>query len=312
MSLQAPKDVVMIRPNRFRPNPETEADNSFQTRPQASEEDVATQALAEFDAAVESLRAEGCHVHVFQDRRDDTPDSVFPNNWFSTHPGGHVAIYPMYAPSRRLERRVDVIDMLKATYRVQEVTDYTGLEPDGLYLEGTGAMVLDHIGRLAFVARSHRADPILLERFCARFGYEPIVFDAVDAQGKPIYHTNVLMAVSTRFAMVGLEMVPDAERRATIVERLVETGRVVIELSADQIASFAGNAIELDSADGPLLALSERAQSALTAAQIAQITAHTRLVPLSIPTIENAGGSVRCMIAGIHMARRATSQKVPS
>ena len=309
MSVQAPRDVVMIRPNRFRPNEETRKDNSFQSTPEMSANDVADAALAEFDRAVKTLTQEGCHVHVFQDTRDDTPDSVFPNNWFSTHPGGHVAIYPMYAPSRRRERRSDVIEMLKSTYRVQEVTDYTGLEPDGLYLEGTGAMALDHVGRLAFVARSHRADPILLERFCARFGYEPIVFDAVDARGTPVYHTNVLMAVGTHIALVGLDMIPDAERRQTIVDRLSETGREVVALSAAQIASFAGNAIELDSPGGPLLALSVRALEALGPDQLACIMRHTSPIALSIPTIESAGGSVRCMIAGIHLARRALSQE---
>ncbi len=309
MSVQSPRDVVMIRPRRFRPNEETAEDNAFQSTPEMSADEVAAAALAEFDGAVETLRQQGCHVHVFQDTRDDTPDSVFPNNWFSTHPGGHVAVYPMYAKSRRRERRWDVIEMLKSTYRVQEVTDYTGLEPDGLFLEGTGAMVLDHIGRLAFVVRSHRADPILLERFCARFGYEPIVFDAVDGAGTPVYHTNVLMAVGTGFAMVGLDMVTEAERRQTIIDRLTETGRDVIALKTDQIASFAGNAIELDSADGPLLALSQTAQSALSDDQITRITRTARLVPLTIPTIESAGGSVRCMIAGIHMARRAPLQE---
>ena len=310
MSIQAPRDVVMIRPNRFRPNEETAEDNAFQSTPDGSADDIATAALAEFDAAVSRLRGEGVIVHVFQDKRDDTPDSIFPNNWFSTHPGGHVAIYPMFPHSRRKERRPDVIELLKLGYRVQEVTDYSGFEPDGLYLEGTGAMVLDHIGKLAFVARSNRADPILLERFCARFGYEPIVFDAVDAQGVAIYHTNVLMAVGTDFAMVGLDMVPDPERRATIVERLEETGRDVIALSADQIAKFAGNAIELENDRRKLLALSDTAHAALTSDQIERITRHARLVPLSIPTIESAGGSVRCMIAGIHMARRATLQEV--
>jgi len=134
----------------------------------------------------------------------ETPDSVFPNNWFSTHSGGHIAIYPMYAPSRRRERRTDVIEMLKAEYRVQDVIDYSGMELDRLFLEGTGAMVLDHIGRIAYVARSHRADPILLERFCTHFGFEPMAFDTADAAGNPVYHTNVIMCVGTEFALIAL------------------------------------------------------------------------------------------------------------
>lgn len=305
MSVQAPSSVVMIRPNRFHPNPETAGDNRFQSLPDLTADEVAERAQAEFDAAVARLRESGVTVHVFQDEAKDTPDSIFPNNWFSTHSGGHVAIYPMYAENRRRERRMDVIEMLKRDYRVAEVTDYSGLEPDGLSLEGTGAMVLDHIGRLAFVARSHRADPILLERFCTRFGYEPIVFDAVDDSGTPIYHTNVLMAIGTEVALVGLDMVPNEERRTTIRERLEETRREVVALSHHQIAEFAGNAIELETPDGLILALSARALAALDPSQTAALEKSVRLVPLDLPTIESAGGSARCMIAGLHLARRA-------
>ncbi|MEO1139275.1 MAG: arginine deiminase-related protein [Pseudomonadota bacterium] len=305
MSVQAPASVVMIRPNRFRPNPETAADNRFQSIPHLGEDEVIARAHSEFDAAVDTLRTAGVTVHVFQDDAADTPDSVFPNNWFSTHHGGHVAIYPMFAQSRRRERRMDVIDMLKQDYRVAEVTDYSGLELDGLSLEGTGAMVLDHIGRLAFVARSHRADPLLLERFCTRFGYEPILFDAADSSGAPVYHTNVLMAVGTHVALVGLDMVVEPERRATIVDRLEESGRDVIALTPQQISDFAGNAIELATPKGLVLALSSRALASLTDAQKTRLTASLRLVPLTLPIIESAGGSARCMIAGIHLARRA-------
>lgn len=304
MSVQAPSGVVMIRPRRFRPNPQTAGDNHFQSLPNLSESEVAARAQTEFDAVVARLREHGVTVHVFQDKSDDTPDSVFPNNWFSTHSGGYVAIYPMYAENRRKERRTDVIEMLKHMYRVQEVIDFSGLEQDGLSLEGTGAMVIDHIGRLAFVARSHRADPVLLERFCTRFGYEPIVFDAIDETGAPIYHTNVLMTIGTDVALVGLDMVQDGERRQTIVNRLRETGRDVVTLSAAQIGEFAGNAIELASPEGLILVLSARALASLTPDQIAVLERSVTLVPVELSTIESAGGSARCMIAGLHLARR--------
>ncbi|MEX3315626.1 citrulline utilization hydrolase CtlX [Sulfitobacter sp. PS-8MA] len=301
MQVQAPQAVVMIRPHHFRSNPETQADNAFQ---RASTGDVAEAARAEFDTVVAALRDHGVTVHDFDDTSDETPDSVFPNNWFSTHAGGHVAVYPMYAANRRRERRWDVIDLLKTRYRVQDVIDYSGLEHDGLALEGTGAMVLDHIGRVAYVARSHRADPVLLERFCTHFNFEPIVFDAADAEGRPVYHTNVLMAVGSRIALVGLDMITDVARRQMVQERLEETGRDVIALSEHQIGEFAGNAIELTGHDGPVLALSARALAALTPDQIHRIEAQARILPLSIPTIETAGGSIRCMIAGLHLARR--------
>ena len=206
-SVQAPASAIMIRPHHFWPNSETAADNSFQQQPQTTDAArVARAAHDEVTRAAETLRAAGIGVHLFDDISDQTPDSVFPNNWFSTHPGGHVAIYPMFAPNRRRERRGDVIEMLKRDYRVQEVVDYSGLEPDGLFLEGTGAMVMDHLDRVAYAIRSKRTDPIILERFCSHFGYEPMVFDAADAAGLPVYHTNVLMCIATSFVMIGLDL----------------------------------------------------------------------------------------------------------
>ncbi|MDU9003728.1 citrulline utilization hydrolase CtlX [Sedimentitalea todarodis] len=304
MTLQAPSSVIMVRPHAFQSNPETRADNAFQTALPLTEDDVAALARDEFDAAVARLRKAGVTVHVFEDTGNETPDSVFPNNWFSTHAGGHVAVYPMFAANRRRERRWDVIDLLKRDYRVQDVIDYSGLEADDLALEGTGAMVLDHAERVAYVARSKRADPVLLERFCTHFGFEPIVFDAVDASGAPIYHTNVLMTIGTAYALVGLNLIANETRRATVAARLAEAGRDVIDLSADQIANFAGNAIELTGRDGPVLVLSARALASLHDDQINLISRSASLLPLDLPTIETAGGSARCMIAGVHLARR--------
>lgn len=305
--LQAPNAVVMIRPHHFRSNPETLADNAYQTAEARPEEATARVAMAEHDAAVKALRAHGITVHVFDDETVDTPDSVFPNNWFSTHSGGRVAVYPMFVENRRRERRPDVIEFLKRAYRVQDVIDYSGLEHDGLALEGTGAMVLDHVNHIAYVARSRRADPVLLERFCTHFGYEPIVFDAADAEGKPVYHTNVLMAVASDFALIGLDMIADATRREDIAARLEETGHDVLALSPAQIGAFAGNAIELTGHQGRLLVLSTTALAALTPTQIARIERSATLLPLAIPTLETAGGSVRCMIAGVHLSPRKGS-----
>ncbi|MDP9810393.1 hypothetical protein J2W42_003254 [Rhizobium tibeticum] len=199
-SIQAPCAVVMVRPHHFTVNTETAADNHFQTS-QDMREDLSSVAYGEITEAADTLGRHGVEVHLFEDTGRHTPDSVFPNNWFSTHAGGHVAIYPMKAVSRRRERRSDVIEMLKARYRVQEVIDYSGLEPDGLFLEGTGAMVLDHIDRVAYAVRSDRTDPIALERFSTHFNYEPMVFDARDENGVSVYHTNVLMCIATDFAV---------------------------------------------------------------------------------------------------------------
>lgn len=304
--IQAPGAVVMIRPHRFHPNPETASDNAFQrTDGQFSPKEIAKAAYQEVTAAAARLEAEGVMVHIFEDRGEkETPDSVFPNNWFSTHPGGHVAIYPMYSPSRRRERRYDIIEMLKAEYRVQDVIDYSCLEFDNLFLEGTGAMVLDHIARVAYTARSNRADPIALERFCTHFNFEPMAFDTADEHGQSIYHTNVIMCIATDFAMVGFGIISDLHRREEIRARIAEMGRTVISLDNHQINEFAGNAIELSSGQDRFLAISARAAAALTHEQKQIIQKSARIVELSVPTIELAGGSIRCMLAGIHLARR--------
>jgi len=295
----------MIRPWRFHPNPETAGDNAFQREAAHPDMAVSTQARFEFDRMVETLQSHGVRVHVFDDYGEhETPDSVFPNNWFSTHPGGHIAIYPMYSPSRRRERRSDVMNMLKSEYRVQDIIDFSGLEWDDLFLEGTGAMVLDHFERVAYTANSLRANPIVLERFCSHFHFEPMAFDAFDRHGKPVYHTNVIMTIGTSFALVGSQMIADDARRKEVLARLEATGRVIIDLNFSQIENFAGNALELTGKSGRILALSQRAFDVLTPDQIKTIEPLAKIVPLEVPTIELAGGSVRCMLAGIHLTRR--------
>ncbi len=304
--IQAPGAVVMIRPHRFHANPETAMDNAFQrSAGDLSVDTVARKAYEEVGAAAALLEKEGVRVHIFEDRGEaDTPDSVFPNNWFSTHPGGHVAIYPMFSPSRRRERRYDIIEMLKAEYRVQDIIDYSSLEFDNLFLEGTGAMVLDHVARVAYTAKSNRADAIALERFCTHFNFEPMAFATADQDGNSIYHTNVMMCIATDFALVGLAIIKDAGRREEIRLRLAELGRSVIDLSHFQIGEFAGNALELSTQQGRILAISARAVKSLTDEQRAIIEKSVKIVALDVPTIELAGGSVRCMLAGIHLSRR--------
>ena len=301
-SVQAPAAVVVVRPHRYRPNPETGDDNAFQ---QPAAVDVARAAYDASSRLIRALRDVGVRVHVFEDTTGRHPDSVFPNNWFSTHAGGRVAVFPMRAASRRGERRTDVIDFLKRAYRVQEVVDYSGLEPDGIFLEGTGAMVLDHAARVAYTARSRRSDPLLLERFCTTFGYEPMVFDAVDPSGTPIYHTNVMMCVATEFALVATEAIVDVSRRAEVVQRLEQAGRDVLALDGHQLGEFAGNAIALrGSGARRVLALSARADASLTADQRAVIERSCDLVAVDVAPIELAGGSVRCMLAGVHLDPR--------
>lgn len=319
VSAQAPSTVILIRAERFIPNPATAADNAFQRQVPEGQSDEATaiSALAEMDAVAQALRDAGVTVHVFEDQDHTRPDSVFPNNWLSTHAGGNIAIYPMYASNRRHERRADVLELLKSQYRVQTIVDYSGLETDGIFLEGTGAMVLDHVSRVAYTARSHRADTHVLERFCTDFGYEPMAFDAFDSAGVPVYHTNVIACIGTEVAMIALEMIPDEQRRAQVRERLSVNGRVIVELTEEQIREFAGNAVELcgrtpEGRHRYVMAMSARARRSLRPEQIAVIEDSCEIVAVEIPTIEMAGGSVRCMIAGVHLDRRPTAEREPT
>jgi len=301
---QAPSAVVMIRPHNFCPNEQTAKDNSFQTNMEFDKAEIQHLAFEQVSQAATILKSEGVNVHIFEDRSTETPDSVFPNNWFSTHSGGHIAIYPMYAENRRKERRNDVIELLKAQYRVQDVIDYSGLEYDGIFLEGTGAMVLDHIERVAYAARSKRTDSHVLERFCSHFNFEPMVFDAQDENGIAVYHTNVLMCIGSDFVMAGFDMMPDIKRKNEIIKRFESAGKTIISLSESQINAFCGNAIELQGDSDRLLALSTTAFNALTLEQITKLEQSVKLIPLEVSAIELAGGSVRCMLAGIHLSAR--------
>ena len=303
--IQAPNAVVMIRPWTFLANPETAEDNHFQHESKETKNEVALQARLEVDAVVELLTAHQIKVHLFDDFGDkNTPDSVFPNNWFSTHSGGHIALYPMYSPSRRREKRGDIIEMLKAQYRVQDVVDFSGLEWDNLFLEGTGAMVLDNVNRVAYSAKSFRASEVILERFCALFMYEPMAFETQDAHGDAIYHTNVMMCISSKMVLICSKMIKDPARRKAVLRRLQESGLTIIELTLSQVENFAANAIELTGNGISYLLMSMRAKSVLTAKQIHEIELYSTILSVAIPTIELAGGSVRCMVAGVHLSPR--------
>jgi len=303
MIQQSANAVVMIRPFRFYPNPETASDNAFQREAAAADTDtISGAAQSEFDLAVDSLRGAGVVVHVFEDTPSpEKPDAVFPNNWFSTHPDGKVALYPMYSPTRRNERRRDVIDELGKIYRISALVDYSSYEQRGLHLEGNGSLVLDYVNRISYVSLSKRSDRELVERFCQDFNFEPMLFQSAGDDGRPIYHTNVVMCVGSDFALIGLDLIADPGQRKTVRRRLEESGKKVIELTRAQIANFAGNALELRNDSEKLLVLSSRAAEALTTAQRNEIERHARLLLLTLPTIELAGGSARCMLAAIHL-----------
>jgi hypothetical protein len=305
--MQSTTSVLMIRPGRFYPNPETAADNAFQRDANCGSDALALVARKEFDTAVQTLRAAGVNVHVFEDTAEpEKPDAVFPNNWISTHHDGRIALFPMYSAVRRPERRQDIVEELRKRYRVTDVIDYSPFEDKGCCLEGTGSLVLDHLNKIAYVSLSKRSSPKVIQCFADDFSYEPVIFTSIGSNGQPIYHTNVMMGIGTDFAMVGLEMIRDKAERQQVRARLEKTGKEIVELSADQIANFAGNAIELQNKSGEkLLVLSRRAARALVEEQRETLTRYARLLPLELPTIELGGGSARCMIATIHLPLRS-------
>ena len=307
---QAAEAVLLVRPVAFHGNPETAESNAFQ-RPPAAADPAAEQAAAavEFAGLVEGLRAAGVTTIVVPDTaRPPTPDSVFPNNWVSFHADGTVVLYPMMAPSRRRERRRDIIELLSRDggFRVERVVDLSGHETDGQFLEGTGSMVLDRVHRVAYACLSPRTDLEVLAEAARLLDYEPLAFVAADAAGVPVYHTNVMMCVGADFAVLCEEAISDAAQRAAVRRRLEATGHEVIPIRFDQMQSFAGNMLELAGAGGErLLALSTRALDALDPEQRAALEARCRLVAAPIAAIEaGGGGSVRCMLAEIHLPTR--------
>lgn len=301
----------MVRPHCFRVNPATAADNAYQRsaampRDAAYSKDFAARAYRETTALAEALVAAGVGVSLFEDESGQCPDSVFPNNWFTTHPDGTVVLSAMYAENRRKERRSDVIEHLRTEFQVTDLIDLSPAEQAGQFLEGTGVVVIDHIAQVAYACRSHRLTEGLFERYCHLLGLEPVLFDAVDAGGKPVFHTNIMLSIGDNVVLIGSELIRDPAQRAALLNRLRATGRTVVELTEEQVDQFAGNALELSGDRGPVLAMSATARAALRPEQVAAISRTSQILSADISTIEASGGSARCMLAGVHLPRRHT------
>jgi hypothetical protein len=312
---QATMHVFLVRPCHFGSNPETAGSNAFQKDLADPADDVQARALAEFDGLVQALRSVGVVPIVF----DDTdlpvkPDAVFPNNWVSCHGDGAVYLYPMEAPSRRLERRTDIIEALSEHhgFHVREIIDLSTAEGDGFFLEGTGSMVLDRVNRVIYAAMSSRTHMTVLADFAQRADYEITAFDAVDSGGQPVYHTNVMMAIGTGFAVICADAIVDDLKRKTVLARLAGSGREIIEISMQQMENFAGNLLELATESGQtVIVLSRAAFAALTADQRNSLACFGQVLPVAIETIEKAGGgSVRCMLAEVFLPRSPVSAAI--
>jgi hypothetical protein len=290
----------MVRPATFGPDAETLASNAFQAASFLSGSREA--ARNEVDGFAEALRNAGVGVVVI-DEPDDAirPNAVFPNNWFSTHPDGTVVLYPMQAKNRRLERHMPVLETLRGSFRIEKVLDMTSHEEEGLFLEGTGSLVLDHDAKLAFACPSPRTDRRLLDEWCGLLGFTAMVFEARGEDGRPVYHTNVVLALGDGFAVFGAGLVEGPERTTA---RLSES-RAVIELDSGQIDDFAGNMLALRAEDGSqVVAMSERAWNSLKPGQRSIVSQKARVVAVPLPTIEQSGGSARCMLAEVFLPHR--------
>ena len=284
----------------------TAESNVFQGRSTATPEEQQKAAAREFDALVDALRTAGINVVVEDDTSEPhTPDSIFPNNWVSFHGDGRVVLYPMEASNRRTERRTDIIDRLvdEHGFQVVDVLDLSEHEASGHYLEGTGSMVLDRSNRIAYACLSSRTQLDPLGDFAQRMGYDVVSFDAVDRDGVPIYHTNVLMNVGEALAVICDEAIARGDQREAVLARLGETGHDIVHLSYDQIDAFAGNMLELRNDGGDrVIAMSTQAWDSLDAGQREMLMANGKIVSSPIDNIESsAGGSVRCMLAEIHL-----------
>ncbi len=307
---QSTNSILMIRPNNFGYNEETALDNHYQNQG-SLEMDSNENAQKEFDNMVFNLRQNGISVYVFQD--DDinyTPDSIFPNNWISFHENGDVGLYPMYAENRRLERRPEVIKFLEDEgFNIDNIVDYSSAESENKFLEGTGSMILDRENRIAYCSISKRSNEDLFIEFCEDFEFTPVLFNSYQSVGDkrlPIYHTNVMMCLATNYVVICLDSIDDKKQRKNVSNFINESGKKLIEISENQVESFAGNMLELlnDKGDS-ILVMSKSAENSLSEIQKNSIKKYSQIISSNINTIEVCGGgSARCMMAEIFLPKK--------
>ena len=295
--------ILMIRPVQFGYNTQTAVNNAFQTPSGESAAVIHDKAVQEFDAFVTKLRENDVDVLIIQDTpTPHTPDSIFPNNWISFHHDGSVVLYPMFAANRRLERKPGVLTAIKERFLIHRQVDYTGQEVKGKFLEGTGSFVLDRQNNIAYACRSPRIDESLFLEFCGQFGYKPVVFDATDGMGRAIYHTNVMMCVADRYAVITLESIAESDR-ALVMDTLVDSGKTIIPITPGQMAAFAGNMLQVENKFSKrFLVMSSGAFGSLQPAQIRRMESFDPIIHSPLDTIEqNGGGSARCMMAEVYL-----------
>jgi hypothetical protein len=299
--------ILMIRPACFGFNKETAANNYFQSDPGLSNEALQQKAAQEFDNMVATLRSHLIEVIVIQDTKDPPkPDALFPNNWLSTSPLGVVSVFPMYAPSRRAEKRDEVLEQLAKQFVIRDLQDWSEYEAEGRFLEGTGSMVIDYDNKMIYASVSERTSVVVLEKFAAASDCQAIAFLATDKNGFPVYHTNVMMTLGSSFCVLCEEAIEEEWELIAVRQLLESTNHVIIPITREQMHSFAGNMLEVKNKNGePYLVLSQAAYKSLRKEQKQMLEAYATLLPVAVPTIEQVeGGSVRCMMAEVFLERK--------
>ncbi|MBU3009917.1 amidinotransferase [Polaribacter vadi] len=307
---QTTNTILMVRPVSFRMNEQTAVNNYYQEEIDLKNSEINYKAQKEFDEYVDILRSFGVNVVVVSDNKEfDTPDSIFPNNWISFHADGTVAIYPMFAENRRLERREDILEEIENQgFLIDNIVDYTSAEEDNIFLEGTGSMILDRENKKAYCALSPRADEELFIEFCEDFEYTPVIFTAnqtVNNTREAIYHTNVMMCVAETFAVVCLSSIDDKKERKNLLKHLKEDKKQIIDITEEQVTHFAGNMLQVKGKNNErFLVMSQAANDCLTDSQKAKIKNHCNIISSSLHTIETCGGgSARCMMAEVFLPK---------
>lgn len=305
---QSSNVVFMVRPSNFGYNEETASNNTFQSRPGAIKSaDIQKLAVIEFDQFISELRQAGVTVIVYDDSKDPVkPDAIFPNNWFTTHEDGSLITYSMFAPNRRFERDEDILKKLSEHYDIKQRYSFEQYEKENLFLEGTGSMVLDRQNKTVYACLSPRTHISLLDKFCLLRGYRMVTVHAEDEKGLPIYHTNVMMALGSQFAIVCLEVIKEKEERNLLRETLNRSGKTIIEITESQMKEFAGNMLEVTNNKGEaIIVMSRNAKKSLTKPQLKRLSDFGSILSINIPTIETyGGGSVRCMMAEIFLSKK--------
>ena len=298
--MKTTSNLLMIRPVEFRFNSETAINNTFQSKQDTNPQELA---LKEFDDFVALLLLHGIDVTVIDDTIEPlTPDSIFPNNWISFHDDGSIVLYPMFAANRRPERKKHVVEKLEKRFTIRQQIDLTAYEKKNLFLEGTGSMVLDRENKIAYACISQRTDVKVLDDFCSRLGFKPHVFRAIDSNGYPIYHTNVMMCVADRYVVICQESIDETDRKK-VIEEIEKSGKKIIPISFAQMNHFAGNMLQVKNTAGKkYLIMSSQAYQSLSAGQIQEIEHYNSILHSSLDTIErNGGGSARCMMAEVFL-----------